>query len=424
MTPIPAAQKRDLLQLAHKQLAEPGETQRTVAHRLGIGQSTLCEWLREDGVEDSGRGVGAEPSGVSRDGDQVTITSPVAEKPTAPPDERVGEELLKKHGYDPDVWTITSVRVAEWGKVDDPQFQHRVNATRRDGLLVIPDLTDFVPYDYGALPDGSARRVALIPDIHAPFHDENALRAVCRLLRAEQPEEVIILGDVADNSMLSKHRTHRRFNVRLNYTNDAVVKNFRHIRKAAPSSRIIFIPGNHDDRLLYYAQDLAPEMEFVRPGRWDEGEDEPETNIGFRELWHLDRLGIELVDEDWKLAQHSITPELTARHGYLTGNNSERKLLEKHGRSQVHGHDHRGSLIYRTKHDPLDIRVAMSCGTLSQVLPDGLGYEPDPDWTPGMGWCHVWEEGLFQLSFLPYVKDKLLTPWGAAFEGKEYGNDA
>jgi hypothetical protein len=416
LTQISAANKPALLAQAQKLLDEPGATQRSVAKKLGIGQSTLNEWLKAAGIESQAREGGPTPAGIEANDRDATITSP----PLADPRGVTPDDLLEKHGLDPSDWIVTSIRVSEWGKEGAPMFQLRINATRRDGLLVIPTFgEDFIPWEYGQIEEYSERRVALIPDLHAPFHDESGLRAVCDLLACEQPEQVIFLGDVADNSMLSKHRTHRRFGALLNETNDAVVANFRRVREAVPNASIVLLPGNHDDRVLYYAQDMAPEFEALRPGRLDDGEPEPDTSIGFRQLWRLDELGIELVDEDWKLAQYGITPELSARHGYLTGNNSERKLLEKHGRSQVHGHDHRGSLIYRTKHDPLDVRVAMSCGTLSEIKPDGLGYEPDPDWTPGMGWCHVWEDGLFQLSFLPYVKNKLLTPWGAAYEGKE-----
>lgn len=415
MSQYSAAEKCVIIEQAEKLLAEPGATQRTVATHLPIGQSTLCGWLRDAGIDDSGRPGGIDPAGIIKTDLDASITS----KPLADPRGVTPDQLLEKHGLDPEDWIVTSVRVSEWGKEEQPMFQLRVNATRREGLLIIPDLGDFTPWEYGQVEEYQQRSVALIPDLHAPFHDERALRAVCALLAVEQPEQVIFLGDVADNSMLSKHRTHRRFGALLNETNDAVVQNFRRVREAVPNAQIVLLPGNHDDRVLYYAQDMAPEFEALRPGKLTDDEETPPSSIGFRQLWRLDELGIEVIDEDWKLAQFGITPELSARHGYLTGNNSERKLLEKHGRSQVHGHDHRGSLTYRTKHDPLDIRVAMSCGTLSEVKPDGLGYEPDPDWTPGMGWCQVWDDGLFQLSFLPYVKNKLLTPWGAAYEGKE-----
>lgn len=399
-----------------KQLIEGGMSQRKAAAEVGIPQATLSEALKREGYEPPKTSAGPDPAGITKTDTDASITS----KPLADPRGVTPDQLLEKHGLDPEDWIVTSIRVSEWGKIDEPMFQLRVNATRRDGFVVIPTFgDDFTPWEYGQVEEYAARQVALIPDLHAPFHDESALAAVCDLLADERPDQVIFLGDVADFSMLSKHRTHRRFGALVNETNNVVVTNFRRVREAVPDAQIVLLPGNHDDRLLYAVQDAIPELSHTTPGRLPGDPDVLPDALGFRTLWRLDELGIELVDEDWKLAQYGITPELSARHGYLTGNNSERKLLEKHGRSQVHGHDHRGSLIYRTKHDPLDIRVAMSCGTLSEVKPDGLGYEPDPDWTPGMGWCQVWDDGLFQLSFLPYVKNKLLTPWGAAYEGKE-----
>lgn len=420
MTVISSADKRRIVQQATSLLTEPGATQRTVAAKLGVPQSTLCEWLKEaNGVESSAdHTAGPTSAGVDLQGDEAIIASKPTNK-TPEADAITAEKLLRKHGFDPDDWVITSIRVSEWGNPDAPMFQLRINATRRNAMLVIPDLADFTPYTNGHVEEYAEHRVAFIPDLHAPYHDPKALAAVCALLEAEQPERVVFLGDVADNSFLSKHRTHRRFKTWLNQTNDAVVKNFRQVRHVVPDAEIDFLPGNHDDRILYYSQDFAPEFEAARPGKWDEDEPEPDASLGFKNLWHLDRLGINLVDEDWKLASLQVAPELTAQHGYLTGNNSEKKMLEKEGRSQVHAHTHHGAVTYRTKHNPLDIRVVLDCGTLSEVKPDGLGYAPKPDWTPGMGWAHVWETGLFQVSFIPFINNKLLTPWGAAFEGEE-----
>lgn len=409
-----AANKRAIVNRAEQLLADPGATQRSVAAKLGVGQSTLCGWLRDAGIEGSGHsaGSGPDPAGITRSDQDASITSGALSDPRGV----TPDDLLEKHGLDPADWIVTSIRGSEWGKEDAPMFQLRVNATRRDGLLVIPDLGDFEPWEYGQIEEHSERRVALIPDLHAPYHDEEALHAVCELLAAEEPEQIIFLGDVADFSVLSRHRTHHRFAADVSTTNQAVTDNFRRVREAAPNAQIIFLPGNHDARLLYAVQDAVPELAQVSAARLP-GEAKHELPLGFEALWRLRELGIELVDEDWKLAHFAVTSELDARHGYLTGNNSERKLLEKHGRSQVHGHTHRGSLTYRTKHDPLDVRVSMDCGTLSEIKRDGIGYEPAPDWTPGIGWAHIWSDGLFQLSFLPFIKGKLLTPWGAAYAG-------
>jgi hypothetical protein len=408
--------------VAAKKLMEAGYSQRKAAAEAGVPQATLSETLKREGWTPSVKPTSSpDAAGVERnEGGDLTITSPVAEKPKSPPDQRTGEELLRKHGYDPEKYVVTSVRVSEWGNPDSPMFQHRVNARRKDNFLILPSFENFTPFKYGQIEEAAERRVAFIPDLHAPFEDEQAVGAVLDLLAAEEPEDIIFLGDAGDHTRLSKHRTHPRFNAMLNATNDRVAQNFRRFREACERARMKFIPGNHDDRILYYAREVGGELAETRPGKlWDD-EPDPNPSLGYRELYRLDDLGIELVDEDWQLASLEVAPELTAQHGYLTGPNSEKKMLEKEGRSQVHAHTHHGSVVYRTKHNPLDIRVVLDAGTLSQVAPDGLGYAPKPDWTPGIGWGHIWDTGLFHLSFLPFVDNKLLTPWGMAFEGRNY----
>jgi hypothetical protein len=132
LSQISVAKKRAIIERAQQLLAEPGATQRTVADKLPISQSTLCEWLRAEGIEDSGRPTGGPaPAGITQTGEDASITS----KPLADPRGVTPDQLLEKHGLDPTDWIVTSIRVSEWGKEDEPMFQLRVNATRRDGLL-------------------------------------------------------------------------------------------------------------------------------------------------------------------------------------------------------------------------------------------------------------------------------------------------
>lgn len=419
MPVIPDANKRRIIEQAGRLLAQPGATQRSVAADLGVGQSTLCEWLRADGIKINGNPEsGPEPAGVSDMGDHVIVTSDVRAH-EEPEEKDKAEALLEKRGYHVDKYVVDKIVTSEWGNPDEPLFQDKVWARRKDLVLTLPGYEDFKPFEFGQIEEYAEHRVAFIPDMHAPFVNWRAFGAVLDFLRNEEPERVVILGDAGDHTNLSKHRTHPRFAATLNETNQRIADNFRLIREACPIAKIDFIPGNHDDRILYYSREVGGELAgFKNPKVWP-GEPDPVESLSYRNIYGLDKLGITLVNEDWQLAALEITPELTAQHGYLTGPNSEKKMLEKEGRSQVHGHTHHGSVVYRTRHNPLDIRVVMDCGTLSQVAPDGLGYAPKPDWTPGMGWANVWEDGLFSVNFIPFVKDKLLTPWGAAFDGKE-----
>lgn len=409
MTVITPTQKRAILAQAVEQLGRPGETQRTVAARLGIGQSTLCTWLKETSAspptEENVRYIETGPDGSIAAGSSPTkgsVPSPAT--------------VLAEHGIDIDDVEVVSVRASRWGNPDDPNFQLRVNAIRKADLL--QQVTVSLPDEVFGVEEFSHGSVAFIGDQHIPYMSAAWESAVLSYLRAEQPQLIVFLGDLGDYSIISRHRTHPRFAAAVNETNTGVVEHIARVRRACPDSQIVLLKGNHDARIEYALQDYKPELYGIAPGALP-GETEEIPALNFRRLWQLDKLGVELVDEDWKLGEYRVAPELSARHGYLTGNNSERKLLETHGRSQVHGHDHRGSVIYRTKHDPLDIRVAMSCGTGAQVKPDGLGYQPDPDWTPGIGVGHVWDDGMFVLNFAPFINNQLLLPGGMRFESQE-----
>lgn len=329
------------------------------------------------------------------------------------------DEVLREHQIDPDQVVKLGGRASRWGNPDDPMYQLRVNYEYPDNLIQIPDPSTWEKPDLGVIEEFSDGLVLFRSDPHLPFNNAALNRAVLRWINTAQPDRIVFLGDLADNSILSKHRTHPRFKAMVNNTNTAVARYLWETRVAAPTAEIIVIPGNHDARIPYYVQDKAPELANVRPGLLPDDEVEPNESLSFRELWRLDDLGIKLVDEDWKLASLPITDELTARHGYMTGNNSEKKMLEKHGRSQVHGHIHRGSIEYRTKHDPLDIRVIMDAGTEAEVEPDGLGYEPDPNWTPGVGLARVWNDGMFKVDFIPFINNYLLFSDGERISGEE-----
>lgn len=418
------AEKDRLVAQAETLLAKPGATQRTVARELGVAQSSLCEWMKQvtgaPAVDPNQLSI--EPEGVTDNGRELTITdSPrirSAVEPTGDDHDRA-IALLKERNYDPALYVVDKIVTSRWGNDDNPNSQDKVWARRKDLVLTLPGYDEFEPYEFGQIEEYSEHQVAFIPDLHAPFVNWPAFGAVLDMLNTERPEKIVILGDAGDHTNLSAHRTHPRFAATLNATNQRIADNFRLIREACPEAVIEFLPGNHDDRILYYSREVGGELAGVRPPKVWPDEDDPVESLSYRTLYGLDKLGISLVDEDWKLAHLEITPELTAQHGYLTGPNSEKKMLEKEGRSQVHGHTHHGSVVYRTRHNPLDIRVVLDCGTLSQVDSRGLGYAPKPDWTPGMGWAHVWDDGLFQVSFIPFVKDKLLTPWGAAYDGQE-----
>lgn len=391
---------------------------RAAVEKTGANRSTVRYHLRKRGFKAAPAAqVSAAPEGTEfkEERDGSTTVSGQGKTPA---------EVLRNHGCDPDDYTELSIRVTDGGTEDKPVSWVRVNARKKTDFLVTPDLGSFVPRELASNRETddnyfSHGNVAFLADPHCPFMDEACFTAALSYLKAEQPSLVVHLGDVGNYGHLSKHRSHPRFAEISNHTIDAIGRYFFDCVNAAPDAEHIFIPGNHDDRVLYYMQDYAEKLAGVRPARLPHEEEDPEECITHRRLYRLDELGVKFIDEDWKLASYPIVEELTARHGYLTGNNAEKALLETHGRSQVHGHLHRGEIVYRTKHDPVDVRVAMSVPTLAQIKSDGLGYKPDPNWTPGIGVAHVWDDERFVVSIAPFIENELLIPDGRRFVGKE-----
>lgn len=387
--------------------ADPSLSRRAAARAVGINESTLrLRGVRGGQPASEPEAVGLQDFG---DGSATVSSDPADAHPWTP------TSLLEAHGLVVDEWEIVSVRVNRWGDVEDPKQQLRVNAIRKDSLLQVPDLTDWTPLDPPLNPDYGDHSLVIAGDQHAPHHDKGLHRAFLGFLADEKPDIGILLGDTGDFSTISRHRTSAGFAQTVNQVNDAAVHLLQDYRESSPGTKWILLRGNHDDRLEYALQDHNPELYQVRPGQISTAEETPALNL--RRLWHLDALGIELVDEEWRRAHYAITGSLTARHGYLVSENTGQQMLNKHSNSQVQGHSHRLRFTYRTKHDPLDVRVAVEAGTMAEIQ-DGLGYEDEPNWQQGFITGYSWEDGDFALAPAVYVHGKILLP-----DGRRYGSE-
>jgi predicted phosphodiesterase len=399
------------------ELIQSGSTVRGSCRETGANRETVRYHMRRRGISAS-KSPAASPL---REKEEKTVTKDGLIEASAIA--RTPEEAMEAHGMKvgpgSDEYTILSVRTTDGGP-NPNQSWIRVFARPNVDMFRVPDLCEFKPRGYASGPvAGESYRVAFLADPHNPFIDENCFRACLAFLRDQQPQQVIHLGDAGNHGHIAKHRAHKRYRELTRTTCEAVARYFYDCVSAAPDAQHVFIPGNHDDRIHYYVEDHADELTGFRPPRLPNETEEQEELIHFNKFYRLDTLGVELIDQDWKLAKFPVARELSARHGLLTGNSAERKGLETFGKSQVHGHLHRGELVYRTKHDPLDIRVSASIPALCRVEEDGLGYKPDPDWTPGMGIADVFPDGKFVISILPFIQNELLVPGGARYSGEE-----
>jgi predicted phosphodiesterase len=105
----------------------------------------------------------------------------------------------------------------------------------------------------------SVDRVLILPDTHAPYHDERAWKLAIKIGRAFKPDTLVHMGDLADFYAVSSHS---KDPTRAMSLKDEIldVRRLRRQMDSLGAERRIFIEGNHEDRLRRYLQDKAPHL--------------------------------------------------------------------------------------------------------------------------------------------------------------------
>lgn len=386
-----------------------GLSRRAACREVGVAESTVREYekraelLPVAGSEDEVVDPGVRDLG----NDNLQIATPPGEQPRFP---WTPESLLRAHSLDPDEWSIVRIRGNRWGDTGDPMAQLRVDVIPTTSTLAAANPDDWEPLPAPTAPRHGDRSVVHCTDHHAPHHDPVLHRLFCDYLASEQPDLIVCGGDTGDWATVSRHRDTEGYAQGVKEVNRGAFGILRDYRHACPNAVIILIPGNHDDRLPNYLADNADRIVGIGPAF-----DEDVPLYSLKRLWRLDELQIDLMDGDYEHAKFQICSSLTARHGYMTSENTGRTMLNKHERSQIQGHSHRLRFTYKTKHDPKTIRCAIEAGCMCIVDEDGLGYTPEPDWQQGFVAGYTWEGGDFALAPHPYIDGRLLCPDGRRF---------
>lgn len=104
-----------------------------------------------------------------------------------------------------------------------------------------------------------ARRVAILSDIHVPYHDEKALSAAVEWCKTKSPDAVLLNGDSADFYSISrfqKNPAKRKFSAEV----ESITALLTWLRSEFPRARIVYKLGNHDERWDHWLWNHAPEI--------------------------------------------------------------------------------------------------------------------------------------------------------------------
>lgn len=172
-------------------------------------------------------------------------------------------------------------------------------------------------------PRQATRKVISISDIHFPYQNKKMLRAWLELLDDEQPDVIVLNGDILDFYDLSSFDKNPLRVNRLQEEIDECVKFLTAIRRVCKTAEIYFIEGNHEDRLRRFLW-KNPSISSLKA-------------LTLESLLKLDQLKIRLVE-------HYTINGFKYKHGGVVRSHSSysaKAEFEKELSSGESGHTHR-----------------------------------------------------------------------------------
>mgnify|MGYP001549377796 CR=1 FL=1 len=227
-------------------------------------------------------------------------------------------------------------------------------------------------------------KFVVLSDIHFPYQDNKAIKAVYKFLEQHPVDTIILNGDILDfYDVSSFDKDPSRINS-LQAEINLAQKFFKKLRDLSPNSRIVFVKGNHSERIERYLK-KHPELYSL-------------DALKLPNLLGLDKFNIEYKDKGFKLGGLKIIHGDIVRKysGY-----SARAEMEKHDSSGISSHTHRGSAYYYRTPERYLAWFESFC--LCDLNPE---YINEPNWQQGFLYGYV-EKDSFAVTPIPIVDGKI-----------------
>lgn len=280
-------------------------------------------------------------------------------------------------------------------------------------------------------------RAVILPDVQVgyyrgpgdelvPIHDEQAVDIALAIIRAARPSVVVCVGDNADFAEFGKYRLSPAFARTTQATIDRLALLAAQIRNAAgPDARIVWLAGNHEERLPNYVIDNAVAAFGLRRG----GAPDTWPVLSLPHLCRFDDYDVTYLP-GYPAGSYWINERLRVIHGdkVASGGSTAHKYLGTEKTSVIYGHIHRIEYAERTRedHDGPRTIMAASPGCLARTdgaVPSTKG-GIDLDGRP-LTRHEDWQQGVAVIDYEPgdgrfvYEQVAIRNGW-ARWRGKEY----
>jgi len=358
-------------------------------------------------------------------------------------------ELLERSGIDLDtVARVKTVKVHQMGYKDDEGEAHAIDLYGMEFVPVGWDGPQWPVVQPGPLvnlPAATARQArpvvgwqtcVVVPDIQIGYfrtatneleaiHDEAAVGVMLAVVKAERPSLVVLVGDNLDLCELGKYRTTPAYQRTTQATIDRAAVLCAQLRAAAPDARIVWLAGNHEERLPNFILDNASAAFGLRRGQTPESW--PVMSVPY--LCRFDDYSVEYLP-GYPASSFWINERLRVIHGdkVASGGSTAHKYLGAEKTSVIFGHVHRREWAERTRedHDGAKTTLAASPGCLARIdgaVPSTKG-GVDLDGRPVQRF-EDWQQGVAVVRFEPgdgrFVYEQVAIRDGWAYHnGREY----
>jgi len=238
---------------------------------------------------------------------------------------------------------------------------------------------------------------AILSDLQGYKVDQRAWSATLHALGELKPDVIILAGDIVDFDDISKYRKKPDERVRLDreckFVREKILEALMQqvYGRKRSGSRVVYLEGNHEDRLQRYLMDRAPEL-------WG-------SMLTTPELLQLKGFGIEW----WGKKPYWINSHLVVVHGHLTrkwSGHAARALLQEYKCSVIMGHGHRMGAYYESGANGREW-VGIENGHLMDLRKADY-VAGIPNWQAGWTWVTAHPGGLFHVEHAKIIKGKCL----------------
>lgn len=258
------------------------------------------------------------------------------------------------------------------------------------------------------------------------IHDEAALTVALALVKDIRPDLIVLVGDNADFCEFGKYVVTASYQRTTQATIDRLTVLCAELRDAAPDARIVWLAGNHEERLPRFIQQNAAAAFGLRRGNIPDAW--PVLSVPY--LCRFDDYGIEYLP-GYPASHFWINDNLKVIHGdkVASGGSTAHKYLGTEKVSVIYGHIHRREYAARTRDDRDGPKMIMAAspGCLARidgVVPstkggtdlDGRPIQRTEDWQQAIAVVQYETDGRHRFT---YEMVAIQDGW-ALRNGKEY----